>query len=130
MMHVPEKYRVLTGPMATDASCGNNGAFVIPEGPLKRQLFIIAADGTEKEAGHIADGWEHVSVHAVSLDGKGSYVPMWAEMEYIARLFWDDEDTIIQLHPPRSRWINNHPNVLHLWRSCNHAIPLPPGALV
>ena len=45
--HVPEKYRVTSGPLASDASHGNNGMF------LWRNFTIIASDGLS---------CEHVSV--------------------------------------------------------------------
>ena len=50
---VPEKYRVKTGPVASTAQDGNNGAFVIKSIKLKTPLYCIASDGF---------GWEHVSV--------------------------------------------------------------------
>ena len=31
-------------------------------------------------------------------------------------LFWDEDDCVIQYHPPRSEYVNNHQNCLHLWR--------------
>jgi len=36
----------------------------------------------------------------------------------------------MQLHPPRSKWINNHPYCLHLWRPTKQEIPLPPEIAV
>src|SRR5512138_3102793 len=96
MFHVPEKYRVKTGPLASDASNGNNGAFWIPLRPVNLQgpLSVIASDG---------EGWEHVSV---SLPNR---CPTWDEMCLVVAHFWDDTDIVMQLHPPRSEWVNNHP---------------------
>ncbi|MCX8016811.1 MAG: hypothetical protein N2690_02735 [Rhodocyclaceae bacterium] len=45
-------------------------------------------------------------------------------------LFWDDEDAVMQLHPPQSQWVNNHSYCLHLWRPTQQPIPLPPAILV
>lgn len=56
--------------------------------------------------------------------------PMWAEMCWIKRLFWGDDEVVFQLHPAQKDWINNHPFVLHLWRLRGTDIPLPPGICV
>jgi hypothetical protein len=50
----------------------------------------------------------------------------------IKELFWDDaEDWAVQYHPPMSRYVNNHPYCLHLWRptDCGE-MPFPPDILV
>jgi len=48
----------------------------------------------------------------------------------VKELFWDPEDTVMQLHPPRSEWVNNMPYCLHLWRPVGLAIPRPPNITV
>lgn len=120
--HVPNLYRVRTGRFATDDSIGNAGAFFIPN-PYRRSmpLKVIASDGDDGTADH---GWEHVSV---------SYpdrCPTWQEMCLVKSLFWDEEDAVMQLHPPRSTWVNNHNFCLHLWRPTGAAVPLPPQWMV
>lgn len=112
---VPEKYRIKTGPMGSDESYGNNGQFMITSLKLKRTLGVQASDGM---------GFEHVSV---SLRDR---CPTWEEMCFVKDLFWDDEDCVIQYHPPKSEYINCHPYVLHLWRPINAEIPRPPKFLV
>jgi len=82
-------------------------------------LFAIVSDGA---------GWEHVSIHV--LDGKKFHIPTWNEMCYIKDVFWDAEDVVMQLHPKKSQYVNNHPYVLHLWRPSDQIIPTPPGILV
>ena len=57
-------------------------------------------------------------------------IPTWEEMCKIKSLFWDEEDTVIQYHPAKTEYVNNHPNVLHLWRSIDQVIPTPPTELV
>jgi len=109
MFHVPEKYRVKTSYYGSDESYGNNGAFQI------KKLRIIASDG---------EGWEHVSV---SLKMR---TPNWREMCFIKNLFWDNEDCVIQYHPPQKVYINTHSNVLHLWRPTERNIQTPPMILV
>lgn len=64
-------------------------------------------------------GWEHVSVSRS--DGK---VPTWEDMCFAKDLFWDDEEAVVQFHPEKSKYVNYHPGVLHLWRYLGgHATP-------
>ena len=113
-----ESFRMRSGPYASDAG-SDYGAFLIV-GPCGRDLRVIASPGDADE--NIP--WEHVSV---SLPNRP---PNWEEMCFIKSLFWDEEETVMQLHPPRSRWINNHPNCLHMWRPTSQEIPLPPDITV
>ena len=117
--HVPAKYRVRVGEFATDDSAGNNGAFKIknPNSKVKKNgvFGIIASDG---------QGWEHVSV---SLSHR---CPTWAEMCMIKDLFWDDEDTVMQFHPPKAAYVNNHEFCLHLWRPVEENVETPNPLLV
>lgn len=124
-MHVPNQYRIRSGAFGTDDSYGNNGAFFVPTRPGRLPLKVIASDGltVPDERPELA-GWEHVSA---SLPER---CPTWAEMCRIKDLFWDDEDTVVQFHPPRSQYVNNHPYCLHLWRPLHAAVPLPPAILV
>jgi len=112
---VPEKYRIKHGPMGSDKTYGNNGQFMIISQKFKSPIGVQASDGM---------GWEHVSV---SLRDR---IPTWTEMCFIKDLFWDDDDCVIQYHPPKSEYVNNHPHVLHLWRPINDEIPRPPSILV
>lgn len=108
----PDKYHVqLPGYPAGDE---HNGCFIVP---LKHQqkLRIIASDGF---------GWEHVSV------SRRDRCPTWDEMCQIKALFWDEDDCVIQYHPPRSEYVNNHPNCLHLWRPIGVLLPMPPSIMV
>lgn len=119
----PEQYRVTRGAFRTSLEAdGLNGMFWVPSSPGKPPLKVIATDGTQLiDAGlH----WEHVSV---SLPGR---CPTWEEMCKVKALFWDDEDCVMQLHPPRSEWVNNHRFCLHLWRPIGVEIPRPPAIAV
>jgi hypothetical protein len=51
-------------------------------------------------------------------------------MVFIKGLFWDDDDVVMQLHPKRSEYVNQHPHTLHLWRPMTATIPTPPASLV
>lgn len=85
------------------------GFFIIQHG--KRKLTVICGVG---------EGWDHVSV---SLRYR---CPTWEEMNWIKNLFFEREETVIQLHPPISQYINCGKNVLHLWRPWDMEIPIPP----
>ena len=129
--HVPNRYRIRSGRMGSDDSLGQAGAFFVPnphqgKGGPRVPLSVIASDGTRHDGDEPDEllGWEHVSV---SLPHR---CPTWAEMDYVKSLFWDDEDAVMQLHPPRSMWVNNYPTCLHLWRPTRCAVPLPPSWLV
>ncbi|MDD5503320.1 MAG: hypothetical protein PHH26_07670 [Candidatus Thermoplasmatota archaeon] len=70
------------------------------------------------------DGWEHVSVSTKVR------CPMWHEMAAIKEIFWQDSEAVMQLHPAKSEYVNNHPYCLHLWRPVNAEIPMPPSIMV
>jgi len=114
---VPERYRSISGRMASTHENGNNGMFFIPGTNRQERcpMKVMASDGM---------GWEHVSV---------SYqhrCPTWLEMCFIKHLFWGDEARVMQLHPPKSEWVNNHSFCLHLWRPEDVEIPHPPEYMV
>lgn len=113
-----EKYRYLDGPYGSP-KLADYGAFHMP-GPCGEDLHIIASPGDADEL----IPWEHVSVSC------RKRTPNWKEMCFVKELFWDEEDTVMQLHPPKSQWINNHPFCLHLWRPMQESIPLPPQITV
>lgn len=112
-MKAPEDYRIKSGPFGTTVEDGNNGYFIIPfEG---RDLSVIASDGM---------GWEHVSV---SLTNR---TPNWKEMCLVKSLFWDEEECVIEYHPPKSEYVNNHPFCLHLWKEVGKEFKRPPAILL
>ena len=107
--HVPEQFRVRSGPAASTEKDGNNGQFRV------KGMFVVASDGL---------GWEHVSVSTTG------YTPTWSDMCKIKDIFWDPEDLVVQFHPRKSRYVNNHPFCLHMWRPIDRWIPEPPPELV
>lgn len=119
----PEKYRVTKGPMSTRAG-EPAGMFMIRLDPRQPMPLRVVASADVMPPEHWAHGWEHVSV---SLPHR---CPSWDEMCEVKALFWDEEDTVMQLHPPKSQWISNHKFCLHLWRPTREAIPLPPAIMV
>jgi hypothetical protein len=112
--HVPNQYRIRTGRIGSDDSIGNAGAFEVK---LKRGqvVFVIASDSM---------GWEHVSV------SRRDRCPTWDEMCQVKALFWDADDCVVQFHPARSEYVNNHPYCLHLWRPVEAEMPMPHSLLV
>ena len=118
--HVPENYRVRRGQLASHPLDGNNGFFYLRDSPFGIGFEAIASDGA---------GWEHVSVKAVNARGDTG-IPLWEEMCWIKDQFWDGEDVVIQFHPRKSEYVNNHPHVLHLWRPTSSIVPMPPHELV
>ncbi len=132
--HVPERYRDRDHPiLGTTTADGNNGAFCLPSPEPGWMLALICSDGMMTDGTRDRDyAWEHVSVHADR--GKGRIgqqrTPSWKEMAYVKDLCWDDEDVVMQLHPKKSEYVNQHPYTLHLWRPLNGAIPTPPPLAV
>ena len=111
---VPEKYRSLED---SSPEWGNNGIFFIKTMKIKKAIKVIASDG---------GGWEHVSV-----SHRQPYImPSWETMCHVKDLFWSPEDCVIQFHPPKSQYVNIHPNVLHLWRKIGSEFELPPNEFV
>jgi len=70
-------------------------------------IAIIAGWNEDGKNGCIM---EHVSV---SLRRR---CPTWDEMSMIKDVFWEDDELVVQFHPPKSQYVNIHPNCLHLWR--------------
>lgn len=89
-------------------------------GPLGEPLTIIASPGDA----HEDIPWEHVSVST------RHRCPTWREMCFVKDIFWDEEEAVMQLHPKKSSYVNNHDYCLHLWRPLDGQIPLPPEIAV
>ncbi len=92
-----------------------NGVFLIPSNIDGKTMVVIASRG---------GGWEHVSV------SRKNRCPNWGEMGFIKELFFDDTETVMQLHVPKSRHVNFHSYALHLWRPTDTTIPTPPSWMV
>lgn len=99
-----------------DDSCG---AFEIRSKTSGMMLRILASsDG----------GWEHVSI---SLPNR---CPNWPEMEQVRRLFFKDDECVMQIHAPIADYVDGvkqgHPYCLHLWRPTRETISLPPRVML
>ena len=97
----------------------NGGAFAIPG---KFGTLRVISSGSDLYPD--AEGWEHVSVSYTN------GTPSWEDMDKVKRLFWKDEETVVQFHPAESAKINQHPHTLHLWKPVNSNYVLPPAILV
>jgi len=115
MFHVPEDKRINFGPLSSEKSDGNNGAFILNIGD--KHILTVASDGK---------GWEHVSVS----DMGSQETPTWKIMCQVKDTFWDRDDCVVQFHPPASVYVNFHPGCLHMWRKTGYKFPVPPSWMV
>ena len=115
MFHVPNEFRKRDDPIiGSDDSYGNNGFFIFEYKGY--EVRVQASNGL---------GWEHCSVTV-----NRSMTPNWEIMCKVKEVFWDDEDCVIQYHPPKSQYINMHEYCLHLWKPIALEIPVPDPILV
>lgn len=94
----------------------------------KAGMFIVKSNINQNEILRViatsGGGWDHISVSLINR------TPKWEEMDYIKRLFFEDNEVAFQLHVIPDKHINIHSNCLHLWRSHEKEIPLPPIDMV
>ena len=114
-LHTLDKYRLTDHERKCYGTVGdsNNGCFKVFVGG--RSFFVIASNG---------GGWEHVSVSPCNR--KRQSCPTWDEMCAIKDLFFDPNECVVQYHPPKSDYVNNHPFCLHLWKPTSADMPRPP----
>lgn len=108
----PANYRTETGE--------KQGVFYLMKGSIR--IIAIASSGDEEIP------WEHVSARVV--EHRGDRCPNWEEMCWLKDLFWNEEEVVVQFHPKRSEYVNNHAAVLHLWKWLGGEIPTPPSIAV
>lgn len=111
LSHV-DYYRVKTGSLATKDG-ERHGAFIL----TGKDDFLTVIVSSEL-------GWDHASVSTPS------HSPSWRDMCLVKDIFFEDEECVIQYHPPKSIYLNMHPNVLHMWRPHYETIPIPPAWMV
>lgn len=109
-----ERARVNDGKWASNPG-DTFGAFRLRIPRSGRVFFCIVGDGL---------GWDHVSV---SLPDRP---PTWDEMCAIKRLFFRDDEWVVQYHPAKADYINHHHHVLHMWRPHDVELPKPPAVMV
>lgn len=93
----------------------NNGAFIIKSPKDRESIMIIMSDGLD---------WEHVSV------SRKDRTPTWEEMNHVKNLVFEEDEVVIQYHPAKKDYVNNHPYCLHMWRPLRAILPTPPAELV
>lgn len=87
-----------------------NGWFKIPLDPNysgERGFYkVIASSGS---------GWDHVSISLVDNDNYMIERTLrWEEMEMIKRMFFLDNESVVEFHPNEEEYIDEHSYVLHL----------------
>ena len=113
------KYRCIEDEIRGYGAKGDSGNGVFKVFVDGRSFLCIASNG---------GGWDHVSVSPCNR--KRQTCPTWDEMCAIKDMFFEPEETVIQYHPPKSDYVNNHPYCLHLWRPTTQEIPRPPVIFV
>ena len=98
------------------AEDGGNGCIYNLD-PKKPQevAFVVWSTGA---------GWDHVSV---SFKDR---CPTWDEMSKVKDMFFHPYESVIQIHPKKSDYVNYHPYCLHLWKCQDQEIPMPPAWMV
>lgn len=105
-----DQYRIVLG---RDKGDSYNGFFKIK---IKGETYTVIASNGE--------GWEHVSISSKHK------IPSWKTMCMLKDMFFEENEVVMQLHPAKENYVNNHPNCLHLWRPINSEIPIPPTYMV
>lgn len=111
-----EKCRQRSGDIFSSKTGDKFGKFFVPILKSKAPLQIMSSPLGESE-------WDHVSV---SLPHR---CPTWDEMSMVKKLFWGEDITVVQFHPKKSEYVNNHPYCLHMWRNTERGHELPPSNL-
>ena len=99
-----------------------NGFFSIPHDRISDYLyFVLFTSGA---------GWEHASISLGTKKRSVDRCPTWEEMCYIKNLFWEEEECVVQYHPPKSEHVSMHPYCLHLWKPTYMRLPRPHPIMV
>jgi hypothetical protein len=98
----------------SDQTAGWNGAFLVP---LEGEMWqVIISDG---------GGWRHLS----ATNAQRRQLPSWHIMCRLRDAFFPDDSWVVQFHPPKTAYINDHAYVLHLWE-CLDGFPTPLECMV
>ena len=118
-----EPGRIKSGPLSSKEE-DHFGAFILNHKD-GRVIYLIVDDGKQS-------GWEHVSVSCMRKH-RGKVVPQmpdWSVMGIVKDLFWEDTETVIQMHLPKAEYPNESVFTLHLWKCIRQEYVLPPKELV
>lgn len=97
--------------IGADGGCGN----LYLGGTKARAAVVVFSWG---------GNWEHVSV------SYPNRCPTWEEMCKVKNMFWNEDECVVQYHPPKSEYVNNYPYCLHLWRKSGENFETPPKNFV
>jgi hypothetical protein len=105
---------------------GSNGCFLLLCPVTGCTLRVIVSNGRDwQQAGMPGEPWEHVSISK-----EFGILSTYLERKWVRETFWEDEETVIEFWPPKSKFVNINPGVLHLWRPTETVIPMPPERCV
>lgn len=115
-----EAGRVRSGKIGT--MLGQECGFFHVKCPVTKCVLAIMVGPASAwlEEGLKPPAWDHVSV---SLENR---CPSWKEMCWVKKEFFEPDECVVQFHPPESKYVNDHSNVLHLWKICGADFPMPP----
>jgi hypothetical protein len=117
MKQAPEYYRT-----RGSRDMGNNGFFIFPHYKVDNyEIRFQISDG---------EGWEHVSVTIGAKGKAATRCPTWDEMCWVKSQFWNEDECVIEYHPPKSEYVSCHPFCLHLWKPIGIELPLPNSIFV
>ena len=90
----------------------------------RTQGFVLRHTSGLQVIATYGGGWDHVSV------SRKDRIPTWEEMCMVKDTLFSSDETVIQYHPAKSKYVNLHERCLHLWRPQAVHIPTPPIEMV
>lgn len=118
-LHTLEKYR--------DTAFERQYYGTVPIGWGHRNMFPAAAVGCYDVKHFPANRHPENAVSSVSVC---AVAPTWEEMCEIKRMFFQENETVVEYHPAKADYVNLHPLCLHLWRPTVMHMPKPPKIFV
>ena len=71
-------------------------------------------------------GWNHISI----APSNRRIMPSYEDLCLVKDMFWNEEESVIHVFPPKSQYVNNLSNCLHLWECYYTEMVLPPSFMV
>ncbi len=97
-----------------------NNNFLVPLNNNK-EAFVVASENFM--------GWNHVSAHVTESTGEAlKRTPSNEEMQFLRNLFFRENDVVLEFHPAKKDYVNNHSYVLHMWESTDDKFVYPKQA--
>jgi hypothetical protein len=106
-------------PVAGESPAGEMYGFFVFD--AKDAIAVMSSGEADNDPTVYASDWEHISV------ARANRIPSWDDMKRMKELFWDDDECVVQFHPPKADYVNIQPYVLHIWKP-PYALELPPMA--